>query len=157
MAAVGRRRILACALHIYQKNRRKNMQRIEKMLSIALFLKRTRMILLQQCLNHLKTLIVIHHFNEKKSLRKPRSCRRLLRNQGWWETVRDNYDDNRFYETFRMSRTTFYHILGKISNQITKEFVTEEPIPADFRLAITIYKLSRDGYLFTIGEMCGLN
>jgi len=56
-----------------------------------------------------------------------------------------------------MSRTTFYHILGKISNQITKKFVTEEPIPADFRLAITIYKLSRDGYLFTIGEMCGLN
>ena len=33
----------------------------------------------------------------------------------------DTCDNNRFYETFRMSRTTFYAILKKISNQIEKK------------------------------------
>ena len=55
-----------------------------------------------------------------------------------------------------MTRATFYYILSKISDQIQKKFVTEEPIPPDFRLAITIFRLSRGDCLFTIGEMCGL-
>ena len=93
---------------------------------------------------------------KRKEQRKPRSCHRFLRNRGWWETVKDTYDDSRFYETFRMTRATFYYILSKISDQIRKKFVTEEPIPRDFRLAITIFRLSRGGYLFTIREMCGL-
>ena len=55
-----------------------------------------------------------------------------------------------------MGRTTFYHILDKISNQIEKQRVVEEPISPDFRLAVTIYKLSCGDYIYTIGEMCGL-
>ena len=93
---------------------------------------------------------------KRKKQRKPRSCRGFLRNQGLWETVKDTYDDSRFYETFRMTRATFYYILSKISDKIQKKFVTEEPIPPDFRLAITIFRLSRGDYLFTIEEMCGL-
>ena len=55
-----------------------------------------------------------------------------------------------------MSPTTFCHILDKISDQIEKQRVVEEPISPDFRLAVTIYKLSRGDYIYTIGEMCGL-
>ena len=55
-----------------------------------------------------------------------------------------------------MTRATFYYILSKISDQIQKKFVKEEPILPDFRLAITIFRLSRGDYLFTIGEMSGL-
>ena len=55
-----------------------------------------------------------------------------------------------------MSRTTFYHILDEISDQIEKQRAVEEPISPDFRLAVTIYKLSRGDYIYTIGELCGL-
>ena len=99
---------------------------------------------------------MVNDMIKKREQRKARSCRRFLRNKGWWETVRDNYDDKRFYETFRMSRTTFYHILDKISDQIEKQRVAEEPISPDFRLVVTIYKLSRGDYIYTIGQMCGL-
>ena len=35
--------------------------------------------------------------------------------------------------------------------------MTEVPIPPDFSLAVTIYKLCRGGdYIYTIGKMCGL-
>ena len=94
--------------------------------------------------------------DQKERTTKARSCRCFLRNKGWWETVRDNYDDKIFYETFRMSQTTFYHILDKISDQIEKQRVVEKPISPDFRIAVTIYKLSRGDYIYTMGEMCGL-
>ena len=55
-----------------------------------------------------------------------------------------------------MSRETFYFILEKIGHLIEKQVVTEVPIPPDFRLAITLYKLARGDYTYTIGEMCGL-
>ena len=55
-----------------------------------------------------------------------------------------------------MCRATFEFILERIHDKIVKKVVTEEPIPPDFRLAITIYKLTRGDYIYTIGEMCGL-
>ena len=90
----------------------------------------------QQHLNLLRNVLAIHHFMKRKGQQKPRSCRRFLRNQGWWETVKDLFDDSRFYETFRMTRATFYYILSKISDQIQKKFVTEEPIPHTFDLLL---------------------
>ena len=155
MAVVDRRRLFAIALNIYQRSRRQRINCIQKVLSLLLFTESRRIILIQQHLSLLRNLLATHHFMKRKEQRKPRSCRRFLRNQGWWETVKDTYDDSRFYETFRMTRATFYYILSKISDQIQKKFVTEEPIPQDFRLAITIFRLSRGGYLFAIGEMCG--
>ena len=155
MAAINRRRLLACILYIYQRNRKQNLQRIQKVLSILLR-KEEKRCLIQHYLIHLKNLVMANDVIKRREQRKARFCRRFLRNKGWWETVRDNYEDKRFYETFRMSRTTFYHILDKISDQIEKQRVVEEPISPDFRLAVTIYKLSRGDYIYTIGEMCGL-
>ena len=36
-----------------------------------------------------------------------RSCRRFVRNTGWWNLVRNTYDESRFKKTFRVSRSTF--------------------------------------------------
>ena len=99
MAVVDRRR-LAIALNIYQRSRRQRINRIQKVLSLLLFTESGRMILIQQHLNLLRNLLAKRHFMKRKEQRKPRSCRRFLRNQGWWETVKDTDDDSRFYETF---------------------------------------------------------
>ena len=145
MAVVDRRRLLAIALNIYQRSRRHRINRLQKVLSLLLFTESKRMILIQQHLNLLRNLLrnllATYHFMKRKEQRKPRSCRRFLRNQGWWETVKDTYDDSRFCETFRMTRATLYYILSKISDQIQKKFVTEESFPPYFRLAITIFRL----------------
>lgn len=157
MAAIDRRRILACLIMVYRKNRRQNMQRIQNILLILLHREEKRMHLMQQYLDCLKHLLMLHdHVIKKKQNRKPRLCRRFIRNKGWWENVRDTYDDSRFFETFRMSRPTFYYILNKISDQIEKQWVVEQPLEPDFRLAVTIYRLSRGDYIYTIGEMCGI-
>ena len=121
-------------------------------------LKQRQKVLIERCcLVRIDTLLSIGKLKAiKQQERKPRSCRRFARNTGWWDMVRDTYDDKRFFETFRMSRTTFYFILNKIHNSLLKEFITEEPIPPECRLAITIYKLARGDYMYTIGEMCGI-
>ena len=38
-----------------------------------------------------------------------RSCRRLVRNTGWWENVWNNYSEAQFKKTFRISRATFWY------------------------------------------------
>ena len=65
------------------------MLRIQNSLSILLFMESRRIFLIQQYLNRLKNIAMVDHFIRKKTRRKPRSCRRFIRNQGWWETVRD--------------------------------------------------------------------
>ena len=77
-------------------------------------------------------------------------------NKSWWETVSQTYFQKRFKHTFRVSRTTFNCILSKIRDRIQKEYVTEEPIPPEQRLAICLYRLGRGDYLYTITEMVGL-
>ena len=91
--------------------------------------KKRRIFLIQQYLNHLKNLAMVDHFIRRKTRKKPRSCCSFIRNQGRWETVRDTFDNNRFYETFYMSHTTLYYTLNKISDQIEKKVVTEASIP----------------------------
>lgn len=142
MAAINRRRSFACLLHIYQRNRNQNMLRIKKVLSILLRKEKRRRFLIQHHLNHLKNLVMVNDKIKKKEQRKARSCRRFLRNKGWWETVRDHYNDNRFYETFRMSRTTFYHILDEIIEQIEKQSCRRTNFTR-IQACYTIYKLSR--------------
>lgn len=156
MAAVNRRRLLACLITIYQRNRRQNLQRIQKLLFLLVRREEAKLLLVQQYLNNISYLLQLQLVIKKKQDRKPRSCRRFQRNKGWWENVRDTYNDNRFFETFRMSRATFYHILAKISEHISREWVVEEPLAPDFRLAVTIYRLTRGDYIYTIGEMCGI-
>ena len=84
-----------------------------------------------------------------------RSCRSFVRNQGWWDTVVNNYSDERFKYTFRMSRNTFNYILENIRGGLQKQIVTELTICPEMRLAICLYKLARGDYYYTIGKMAG--
>ena len=85
-----------------------------------------------------------------------RSCRRFLRNVGWFTNVWSTYSEKRFKETFRISRSTFTFLLGRIRNLIEKDTITEEPISPEGRLAICLYRLARGDYYFTIAEMAGI-
>ena len=82
-----------------------------------------------------------------------RSCRRFLRNVGWFTNVRSTYSEKRFKETFRISRSTFMFLLGRIRNLIEKDTITEEPISPEGRLAICLYRLARGDYYFTMAEI----
>ena len=85
-----------------------------------------------------------------------RSCRRLLRNSGWWDTVWNNYSEARFNRTFRVTRGAFLYILSRIRHQLERQPVTEDPIFSELRLAICLYRLGRGNYFYTIAEMTGL-
>ena len=65
----------------------------------------------------------------REARRRQRSCRRLPRNAGWWDNVKDHYSNARFKKTFRISRETFSFILERIKHDIEKKSLTEEPIP----------------------------
>ena len=84
-----------------------------------------------------------------------RSCRRLIRNTGWWEKVWNTYSDVRFKRTFRVSRGTFLFILNRIRFVLQRQNVTEEPISPEERLGICLYRLGRGDYFYTIAEMVG--
>ena len=84
-----------------------------------------------------------------------RSCRRHYRNVGWWNTVNNLYNKERFKQVFRISRNTFHYILQKVGTAILKEDAGVGSISPDKRLAITLYKLGRGDYNYTIGEMTG--
>ena len=91
----------------------------------------------------------------REARRRQRSCRCLPRNAGWWDNVKDHYSNARFKETFRISRETFSFILERIKHDIEKKSLTEEPIPAEIRLAVCLYRLGRGDYLYTISELTG--
>ena len=157
MAALNRRQILNIFL-LYLKNRRKKVSLMNKAVAILLHFEEKRNLIVRQCLLHIEAILLLvqeHEEIKRRERRKARSCRRFLRNTGLWDLVRDTYSPERFYETLRMSRATFNHILVRIHDKLLKKTVTEEPIPPDFRLAITIYKLARGDYIYTIREMCG--
>ena len=50
--------------------------------------------------------------------RKPRLCRRLIRNIGWWDIVWCSYSEARFRKTFRVSWEAFMYILSFIRNDL---------------------------------------
>ena len=65
------------------------------------------------------------------------------------------YNEERFKEAFRISRNTFHFILQKVGPAILKEDTGVGLISPDERLAITLYKLGKGDYSYTIGEMTG--
>ena len=85
-----------------------------------------------------------------------RSCRRLRRNNRWWELVWNNYSEEQFKRTFWMSKDTFLFVLGWICHDLMWKTVNEEPISPECRLGICLYRLSRGDYYYTISEMVGL-
>ena len=46
--------------------------------------------------------------------------------------------------------------MKNIRSDIEKDFITEEPVSADCRLAIYLYRLGRGDYIYTIAELFGL-
>ena len=142
----------------FLRNRRKKLELTNEIATILLHLQARRNILISKCLLQIHLLLIHEKLTalKKHQERKPRSCRRFERNKGWWELVNSTYDANRFFETFRMTRETFNYILENVRDDLIKKTLVEEPVAPDFRLAITIYKLSRGDYMYTIGEMCGL-
>ena len=87
---------------------------------------------------------------------RPRSCRRLQRNTGWWDLIWKTYSDSRFKKTFRVSRATFSFILDRIKHVLERKTLVEVPIPPELRLAICLYRLGRGSYYYTIAEMSGI-
>ena len=78
-----------------------------------------------------------------------------MRNTGWWDVVWNSYEDERFKQTFRLSKATFNYVLSFIRDRITKDVNVEVPICPEMRLGICLYRLRGD-YMYTIGEMAGI-
>lgn len=105
---------------------------------------RVAMLILVLCINMIRKRSVV------------RTCRRFVRNSGWWRLVWNDYSDDRFKKTFRISRNTFMYILEKVRHKLTKEIVAEFPVSPELRLAIFLYRCGRGDYLYSIAEMTGL-
>ena len=150
----GKRKIAILNHIISQRRRRRQLQQN----IIALMTERRNQII-KTCLMALAVVTNMRNniaqIQMQAQDRLPRSCRRHIRNHGWWENVWNNYSDARFKETFRLSKNTFLYILDRIRNDIEKDFMTEEPISPECRLAICLYRLGRGDYLFTISELTG--
>ena len=103
-------------------------------------------------------LVLMTCFWQEITIKRPiiRTCKRLPRLQGWWETVWSTFNDKRFKQNFRMTKATFLFLLGEIAPMISKQTVTEDPITPEVRLAVCLYRLARGDYLHTIAELVGL-
>ena len=65
--------------------------------------------------------------NEEEVLKEriPRTCRRFIRNSGWFENV-SQYSNERFKKCFKLSRKTFNIILEKLRPHLEKQMITEQ-------------------------------
>ena len=131
-----------------ERQRRRQLRR--NMVTLVLMRKR---FIVRLCL---LTCLLLQSSEDEISARRPRSCRRSHKNTGWWELVWASYDEGRFKKTFRVSRNTFNLILKSLRPDIEKDFVTEQHVSAECRLAICLYRLGRGDYLYTIAELFGL-
>ena len=119
--------------------KRRNQKR--KQMYILMFLiKRNREAFVKAAL---MTVFTMYNAQTNNNLRLPRSCRRLIRNSGWWDKVWNQYSEKRFKRTFRVTRATFIYILSRIKHDIEKETLTEDPICPELRLAICLYRLGK--------------
>ena len=100
-------------------------------------------------------MLLLSQRNVKARVGRLRSCRRLIRNEGWWNKVWNTYSDARFKKTLRVSRATFQFILSHVGHVLQRQTVTEEPISPEERLGICLYRLGRGDYYYTIAEMVG--
>ena len=55
-----------------------------------------------------------------------------------------------------MSKKTFQFILSHIQHTLKRQTLCEEPISPAFRLGLSLYRLGRGDYFYTIAEMVGL-
>ena len=80
-----------------------------------------------------------------------RSCRRLPRNEGWWDLIWNTYSGDRFKKTFHVSRSTFSH-----SSQIRTTNILRRTISPKCRLPICLCRLGWGDYYYIISEVVGL-
>ena len=129
----------------------KNKRRRKLLHSILMAAVARRRMMLQ---NAILLLVLCLNVNRKRIV--VRSCRRFVRNSGWWELVWNNYSDDRFKKTFRISRNTFMYILEKVRHKLTKQIVAELPVSPEQRLGIFLFRCGRGDYHYSIAEMTGL-
>ena len=143
-------------LYLYERYRYelKNRQNIIRYLEIKI---RKQPQILQVSTTLLKQCLSLQQLKQdlNKKKRRKRSCGKHIRNKGWWNTVSVSYNDERFKQTFRVSKTTFDYILQRIAPLLVKEETGAGAISPEERLAITLYKIGRGDYNYTIGEMTG--
>ena len=95
---------------------------------------RRRRIMVLLCLAGL--LLLSRHQNNATERVYRRSCRRFIRNCGWWELVWNSYSDERFKKTFRVSKDTFNFILTRIRHDLERE--TINPLSPSIKLQILL-------------------
>ena len=134
-----------------QGRRRKLMQQ-----QIMFYLQLRTIKLCLMALLLLENQLVNGHGLGRMTVTNIRSCRRLVRNNGWWNLVWTTYSDKRFQNTFRVSKRTFLIILSQIRTELEKNGLTEDPVSPECRLGICLYRLGRGDYYYTISELTGL-
>ena len=72
------------------------------------------------------------------------------------KTVWDTYCDKRFRKNFHITPGTFAHSNKNIQHLLTKEAIVEDPIFAEQRYAVCLYRLGRGEYIHKIAELSGL-
>ena len=138
---------LETVLYTYMKQRKKWRRRRRNLIAGIIQSLKNRNGKLHQInftLTFCLTLLANQLFTKKGNshfLRLPRS------NMLWWESVCSSYSDDRFKQTFRLSRSTFTFALSDIRHKFVKEYVAEEPISPKKRLGICLYRLAREDYL----------
>ena len=81
-------------------------------------------------------LLLSRHQNNATERVYRRSCRRLIRNCGWWDLVWNSYSDERFKKRFRVSKNTFNFILSHIRHDLERKTVNKDPISPECPLGI---------------------
>ena len=137
----------------YMNDRNSYRERRRKIISLITRKKRTRRIKLGLLATAVELINVSNCILERPPRR--RSCRRLVRNTGWYKLAM-TWDDERFKDAFRITKNTFAYILSRIGDQLQRDYINEDPISADERLSICLYKLGRGDYNYTISELCGV-
>ena len=137
MVPLEKSRQLKLFILVFQDQIRKSLFHQKKLLLILKILW-TRREILFKILGRLIDQYVVFIYTEtilRNAIRKT-SRRRFVRNQGWCDTVVNNYSDKRFKYTFRLSRNTFTYILENIPGGLQKQIVIVLSISPELRLVI---------------------
>ena len=83
-------------------------------------------------------------------------CRRLVRNNGWWNLMWTSYSDKRF-KTLSEYQRQFFNNSQPNKTWTGKEWygLTEDPVSPKCRPRICLHRLSRKDYYYTISELTG--
>ncbi len=76
----------------------------------------------------------------------------------WYELVTILFNDEQWYQNFRVTRATFTFVLEEIREQISRRDTTmRKSIPAERRLALTLYYLASTAEYRTIAHLFGVS